>query len=400
MAVASLLLLSTAPEVDARGGGGGRGGGGFGRGGEFGDGGGASKGEWGVLGGRNEDRWGDGSMGGDASKGDWGSLGGRNEDRGWGGMGRDGGGWRNAGGDWRESTGAGGNWGTAGGRDASAASGLGTGVQSYGSLSHAATSPQKGDFGFDHVLPGGGNRSGMTRYSAANLADRGLNVRDNFNRYDNFYGRNWWNRYPGAWWPGRWGWGDAWGMSAWGGFGGYIGMDDDSEPDYYDYGGSITYNNNNVYYNTTPVATTTEYYTQAQTLAATGNNSTKTQEWKPLGVYSLVQGSQSDTSAMFQLAMDKQGDIGGNYYSVLSGQTLPVKGKLDKKNQRAAWTVGTNKEIVYDTGLGNLFKNQAPILVHFSKDKTEQWLLVRLQRPASGTAAGAQPASTGSAGTD
>lgn len=418
---ASILLLGAMQMADARGGGGGGrgGGGGFagggfggGRGGGFDSGGGYGRGygdsdygrvaPGGGYGNEAGAEWREGNDGGygppgarwlDAGAG-WRDAGAgwRNAGAGW----RDAGaGWRNAGGEWREPpSAAGGNWGTAGGANATAAAGLGSGVKTYGSVSGKAASS---GFGFDHGVNAnafGVNANAFSRYSPAQLADRGGYVRDNFNRYDNFWGRDWWNRYPGAWWPGGWGWGDAWGLADWGGFGGYIGYDDSSEPDYYDYGGSITYNNNNVYYNTTPVATVTDYYTQAQTLAASGNNSTKGQQWKPLGVYALVQGSQSDTNAMFQLAMDKNGDVGGNYHSVLTGQTLPVKGKLDKKNQRVAWTVGTNKDVVYDTGLGNLFSNQAPILVHLSKTKTEQWLLVRLQRPTSGTASG----TTGTAG--
>lgn len=392
---------SLAPVALARGGGGGGGGhgggggfaGGGGRAGDFGGyGGGFGRGDFGgyggdfgrdarALGGRDF-----GALGGR----DFGALGGRD-------MGP-------------VTTGAGGNWGTGGGSHAPGAdAGLGNGVTNYGSGAGRA-----GDngFGLDHYANNGfqnqwshvnnawshdnnqwsnvhnewnTGRNEWGNLNGLSLANRGNYVRDGFNRWDQWWGNNWWNRYPGAWWNGAWGWGDYWGGIGWGDFGDDLGYSTTSEPDYYDYGGSITTNNNQVYYNTTPVATVTEYYTQAQTLAAQGPTTkpTKEQDWKPLGVYSLVQGSQSDTNAMFQLAMDKNGDVGGNYYSVLSGQMLPVHGKLDKKNQRVAWTVGANKEIVYDTGLGNLFANQAPILVHLSKTKTEKWLLVKQHRPPS-----------------
>jgi hypothetical protein len=40
---------------------------------------------------------------------------------------------------------------------------------------------------------------------------------------------------------------------------------------------------------------------------------------------------------------------------------------------------------VIETGLYNLTKAEAPCLIHFGQDKTEQWLLVRLKQPdASG----------------
>jgi hypothetical protein len=37
---------------------------------------------------------------------------------------------------------------------------------------------------------------------------------------------------------------------------------------------------------------------------------------------------------------------------------------------------------VFETGLYNLTKAEAPVLVHFGKDRTQQWLLIRLKQPA------------------
>jgi hypothetical protein len=63
---------------------------------------------------------------------------------------------------------------------------------------------------------------------------------------------------------------------------------------------------------------------------------------------------------------------------------LPVYGQVDKKTQRAAWTVGDRKDVVYEAGAANLTQDQTTMLVHFGKDRTQQWTLVRLQQP-SGT---------------
>ena len=62
-----------------------------------------------------------------------------------------------------------------------------------------------------------------------------------------------------------------------------------------------------------------------------------------------------------------------------------IQGSVDKKTQRVAFTVGDNKTDVVETGLYNLTKDEAPVLIHFGADKTEQWLLVRLkdQKPSS-----------------
>jgi uncharacterized protein (TIGR03000 family) len=72
---------------------------------------------------------------------------------------------------------------------------------------------------------------------------------------------------------------------------------------------------------------------------------------------------------------------------VLTDTNYEVHGTVDPKTQRAAWTVGNNKTTVYDAGLDNLTKEQAPILIHFGKDRTEEWLLVRINHKDNQTPA-------------
>jgi hypothetical protein len=43
--------------------------------------------------------------------------------------------------------------------------------------------------------------------------------------------------------------------------------------------------------------------------------------------------------------------------------------------------VGSNKTTVCETGLYNLTHDEAPVLIHMGKEKTQQWLLVRLKQP-------------------
>ena len=152
-------------------------------------------------------------------------------------------------------------------------------------------------------------------------------------------------------------------------------------PIYYDYGTNIVYIDNEVYYGDEQVATAPQYYDQATEIASSDQDSSGDEgEWKPLGVFGLVQGEQAAASAVFQLATNKDGAIGGNFCDMLTGSTLKVHGAVDKKTQRAAWTVGDNKTTVYDTGIYNLTKDEAPLLVHFGKLRTEQWMLVRLKQ--------------------
>lgn len=247
----------------------------------------------------------------------------------------------------------------------------------------------KNGAGFDrisgnNVWNGGHNNF---NYSPTYISNRGVAVRNNFNGYGNFYGHGWWGAHPGCWYCGGWGYGGfgmgmatAWMVTDWAMLGGMLALDIGSGPGY---GGNVTYNNNNVYYNGQPAGTATDYYNSAQKLAnSCGDTSPKKKaDWKPLGVFSLVQGSQTDSTTMFQLAINEKGDVAGNYYDMLADQNQQVHGKLDLKTQRVAWTVGSNKSVVYDSGMANLLKDDAPVLVHFGKDRTEQFILVRLKRP-------------------
>jgi hypothetical protein len=81
------------------------------------------------------------------------------------------------------------------------------------------------------------------------------------------------------------------------------------------------------------------------------------------------------------LAINKEGIIRGNFYAALTDTATPVYGAVDKKTQRASWIVGERKDIVYETGIANLTQGETAMLVHFGKDRTQQWKLVRLEQP-------------------
>jgi hypothetical protein len=219
------------------------------------------------------------------------------------------------------------------------------------------------------------------------LAHQGRQARDHFNHRDAFRG-GWWGRHPGAWRAAAWGTGAAAGAAAYGtatwgdcsGYGGYS-----SEPNNYDYGSNVVYEGNNVYVNGDSVGTQEQYAQQAQTIADTGRQARASQEeeWLPLGVFAMVQGEQASGNDLFQLALNKSGVIRGNYYNALSDTTLPVSGSVDRKSQRAAWTVGDRKEPVFEAGLANLTRSETTMLVHFGKGRTQQWTLVRIDQSAA-----------------
>ena len=103
----------------------------------------------------------------------------------------------------------------------------------------------------------------------------------------------------------------------------------------------------------------------------------------------MVGEGEEKSTNIFQLAINKDGVIRGEYYNALTDTTEPVYGSVDKKTQRAAWTVADRKSPVYEAGIANLTKDETTMLVHFSKEKAQQFTLVRIQQPE-----GDQPSGT------
>jgi hypothetical protein len=140
-----------------------------------------------------------------------------------------------------------------------------------------------------------------------------------------------------------------------------------------------------VYVNGASVGTQEQYAQEAIAFADTGKEAeaSKEEEWLSLGVFAMIQGQQSDSNDLFQLAVNKAGTIRGNFYNVLTDTTLPVYGAVDKETQRAAWSVGDRKMPVYETGFANLTKSETTMMVHFSKNRSQQWTLIKVEQPAA-----------------
>jgi hypothetical protein len=255
------------------------------------------------------------------------------------------------------------------------------------------------------------------------LADRGATIRNNFRNTDWYRNAGWYGDHFGCWWPG--GWWFAGGMMAgmlwtdlfaWGGYGAYGGGGGGGGGGYagggvatipYDYGTTVVYQNDGVYVQGTRVGTAEEYAAQAATIAGQGGADAKIaddDQWRSLGVFAMARTEETDPSNFLSLAIDKEGILRGTYYNAVSDESAHVTGKVDKKTQRAAWTIGAKKEPVYEAGISNLTKEQCTILVHKSGGKTEQMLLVRVKQgvpdgdgKAAGAGKGAGPAEAGPA---
>ena len=157
------------------------------------------------------------------------------------------------------------------------------------------------------------------------------------------------------------------------------------EPIVYDYGDNVYYEDESVYVQGQRVGTAEEYYDQAKEIASTGQAAPAEPDanWLPLGVFALSQKDIPDTNMVIQLALSKEGVIKGTFYNTSTDTVRPLKGRIDKKTQRAAWMFadGKNSDIIMETGLYNLTQDQTEALVHFGNSKTQQWLLVRLNPP-------------------
>jgi len=95
----------------------------------------------------------------------------------------------------------------------------------------------------------------------------------------------------------------------------------------------------------------------------------------------MVRGDEETSDKIFQLAVNKDGVIRGNYHDAFNDTTLPVFGQVDRKSQRVAWTVGDKKTVVYEAGVANFTRDETAVLVHFGKDNTQQFVLVHVPQP-------------------
>jgi hypothetical protein len=224
--------------------------------------------------------------------------------------------------------------------------------------------------GFNNATP-------SARYGTATA------VRGNFNSYG-LYGQTWRTQNPGAWVAAGWGANNAWQAATWNSAGAWCNCTA-TTPIYYDYGNNVTYQNNDVYVNGQDAGSSAEYYDQAATLATTGAQAEAPADadWLPLGVFALSKNAKTTSDVTIQFAINKQGVVRGNYTDTKTNKTQPIHGSVDKETQRLAFTVGDNTKNIVETGLYNLTKDEAPALIHFGTDHTEQWLLVRLEQNQS-----------------
>jgi hypothetical protein len=103
-----------------------------------------------------------------------------------------------------------------------------------------------------------------------------------------------------------------------------------------------------------------------------------------LGVFALTSDGQptgAEPTMYLQLAVSKQGIINGTFQNTATDSAQAIEGMVDKPTQRAAWTAVGKSRPLMETGIINLTQDTTPVLIHFEDGTTQQWLLVRLEKP-------------------
>jgi hypothetical protein len=109
-------------------------------------------------------------------------------------------------------------------------------------------------------------------------------------------------------------------------------------------------------------------------------------EWLPLGVFVVSRDGVPDNNVLVQLAVTKDGVIGGTVFNQLTGATFDITGNVDKDTQRAVWTWvdDAGGRIIMETSIFNLTQPEATGLIHYSPDDIQVIQLVRLEEPNKG----------------
>jgi hypothetical protein len=268
-----------------------------------------------------------------------------------------------------------------GGRTIGAASGTVDGR--YGASSwQSAFAGNRNTGNFDHYASVyGANGAHSTAYwSSGYMGTHAGYVRTGFGYYNCFHPA-WYAAHPGCWFAAGWAAGAAWATPTYAVVSDYCGLPPTAAD--YDYGTTVVYQDNDVYIDGQNAWTADQYAQQAVDIASQGQAATAppTEDWKALGVFALVQGDEKTSNNVFQLAVNKDGIIRGNYYDGVANTNTEVYGSVNKKAMLAAWTIGKNKDRVFEAGAYNLTQAECPCLLHVGTQSTQQMLLVRMEQP-------------------
>jgi hypothetical protein len=239
------------------------------------------------------------------------------------------------------------------------------------------------------------------RYSVADQIRRDWNNNRNNNR---LFSSNWWGGgYRGNSWsfwgnyagrynrPWYW-WSGATGprLSSWIAYGW-------PSPYYWDYGRGeyIYYDNGGIFVNGRLFQQAPVYYDRTVRLIEDAPDLTAETaanlEWMPLGVFAVTPDGEADANIVLQLAVTKDGVIGGTAFDQKGGAAFNIQGIVDKQTQRAVWSFRNDqdKRVVMETSIYNLTQPEATGMVQYGPNDMRVIELVRLQQPDANSATNA-----------
>jgi hypothetical protein len=101
-------------------------------------------------------------------------------------------------------------------------------------------------------------------------------------------------------------------------------------------------------------------------------------DWLPLGVYSLVASPDQPPMQIVQLSVDRQGVIRGVHYDAMTNTSQNVVGSLDRETQKAQWTLESNPNLAFRTGIDQLTQSEGIVEVSLPSG-VQQWHLMRME---------------------
>lgn len=159
-----------------------------------------------------------------------------------------------------------------------------------------------------------------------------------------------------------------------------------AQPVYYDYGtqGNVVFRDSNVYIGGDRVCSTEEFAVSAMNLATVSAPESEEQaamaEWLPLGTFAVSTNEKDlEPSHVVQMAVSREGIVSGTLFNIETEQSQAIQGQVDRETQRVAFRIGESETIVAETGLYNLTQEEAPLLIHFGTERSENYLLIRLE---------------------
>ncbi|HIQ20122.1 MAG TPA: hypothetical protein EYH34_02635 [Planctomycetes bacterium] len=99
-------------------------------------------------------------------------------------------------------------------------------------------------------------------------------------------------------------------------------------------------------------------------------------EWLPVGIFTLYAPGETLATRMMELALLKDGRIGGTHYDRLRNQVDPITGSIDRSSMVLRWSVGEQGG-VFEAPLDDLIKPEAGITVRLPDGAVTEWRLVR-----------------------